>query len=154
MKRNLQWLIIYCAVIVIILLAMCSCKGKETIVREVHTEFVHKTDTLTRVDSILNEKTIVIRELDSAQAAEYGVELSERDRAILVLQKQLQQEKSKEREVVHDTINHTDSVPKIVEVERKLTWVEEKKMQLGELAMFAIVGLFAFILIKNVIFKK
>ena len=74
--------------------------------------------------------------------------------SILVLQKQLQQEKSKEREVIHDTINHTDSVPKIVEVERKLTWVEEKKMQLGELAMFAIVGLFAFILIKNVIFKK
>lgn len=154
MEKNYRILLFYCAALVIILLAMCSCKGKETIIREVHTEFVHKTDTLTRVDSVLNEKTIVIRELDSAQAAKYGVELSERDRAILVLQKQLQQEKSKEREVVHDTINHTDSVPKIVEVERELTWVEEKKMQLGELAMFAIVGLFAFILIKNVIFKK
>jgi len=154
MKRNVLGLFLYCAVVAVFLLAMCGCKGEETVVREVHTEFIHKTDTLTRVDTIQNDKTTVIREVDSTEAAEYGVKLKERDKAILILQKELQKQLSKEREVIHDTINHTDSIPKIVEVERELTWVEKKKMQLGELAMFAIVGLFAIILIKNVIFKK
>lgn len=154
MKRNVLGLFLYCAVVAVFLIAMCGCKGKETVVREVHTEFIHQTDTLTRVDTIQNDKTTVIREVDSTEAAEYGVKLKERDKAILILQKELQKQLSKEREVIHDTINHTDSIPKIVEVERELTWVEKKKMQLGDLAIFAIVGLFAIILIKNVIFKK
>lgn len=154
MKRNFITLIVYCAALVIMLLAMCGCKGKETVIREVHTEYIHQTDTLERVDSVLVDNSTIIREVDSTEAAEYGVRLKEKNKAILILQKQLQQEKSKEREVVHDTINHTDSVPKIVTVERELTWIEKKEIQLGKLAMFVIVGLFAFILVKNVVFKK
>lgn len=154
MKRNFITLIVYCAALVIILLAMCSCKGEERVIREVHTEYIHQTDTLSRVDSVLVDNSTVIREVDSTEAAEYGVRLKEKDKAILILQKQLQQEKSKEREVVHDTINHTDSVPKIVTVERELSLIEKSKMKLGDLTIFCMVGLLAFIIVKNVVFKK
>jgi hypothetical protein len=81
--------------------------------------------------------------------AQYGIRLKDNERMLLFLQKQLEQEKSQSKEVVHDTTIVRDTIPQIVPVEKELTWWQAKKIEFGELAMLIMAGLLCFVVIKH-----
>lgn len=98
------------------LLLVCSCsknivQPKEPeIPTNTHIEYVHTTDTVLKVDSIIDRQTLVIREVDSLTMARYGIELKNMQKAWLVESDKLYREIEKLRQskndtvVVHDTI--------------------------------------------------
>lgn len=102
------------------ILLTASCKQVEYIpVEKVCTKEIVRNDTVHERDSVVIEKNTVIREADDKTLENLGIKLNENEKAILILQELLQQQKSgKERIVYRDSIIH-DSVPKIVYVEKK-----------------------------------
>lgn len=137
-------------------LAVCllsSCKPGIEVVREVHYENDFHTDSVLHTDSVIKEKKTIIREADSAMLDELGIKLKQGERAILVLQRELERMRSDKKEVIHDSIVKQDSIPQIVEVEKELSWFDKKKMQLGELAMYIMVGLSCIVVVRYIIKK-
>ena len=104
----------------------CSCKQIEYVtVPEVHTEHIYHTDSIHQVDSVIDRQTTVIREVDSATMAQYGIQLQSAQRAWLIQNDRLQREIERLREMKNDSVYIHDSiaVPYPVEkiVEKKYT---------------------------------
>jgi len=121
-------------------------------VEKTHTEYVHSNDTVEIKDTVRTKSNTIIREArpeDSLLLAQYGIRLKDNERMLLFLQKQLEQEKSQSKEVVHDTTIVRDTIPQIVPVEKELTWWQEKKIEFGELAVLIMAGLLCFVLIRQ-----
>jgi hypothetical protein len=105
-------------------------------VETIRTEYKTKTDTFIQKDTVEREKTITIMEADSALLAKYGILLRENrntQAAYLVIQKELEREKSSKQEVHRDTIIKTDSVQVPYPVERKLTKWESFCIDYGKI---------------------
>jgi hypothetical protein len=129
-------------VMLIVGLALCALFGSCTTtkyvpVTEQHTEHHWHTDSVKERDSIHTENTTIIREVDSAAMAKYGIQMQANQRAWLVLQREMEQ---RMRELEHMTATHDtihDSIPapypveKIVEVDKPLTWWQKTLMWLG-----------------------
>ena len=118
-------------------LALVSCTPAK-VVREVRTETIHRTDTIHQVDSFFSHQTTVVRELDSAAMAMYGIRLGKMEKAWLVDNQTLQKEIDRLRHLKSDTVVRVDSVPvpypviKEVKVEKSLTWLQKMKMRVAE----------------------
>lgn len=152
--KTIRMIIVSAISIIVILTLMCSCKSGVEVVREVHYEHHHHTDSVLRSDSVISERQTIVKEADSATLSQLGIKLKEGERAIMVLMKELEKVKNQEREVVHDTTYVNDSIPKIVEVERELTWVEKKKMQIGEIVTYLTALLLCVLVVKRLIKKQ
>ena len=142
----------YIIVIVFLSLLLGGCSPRVITVPEIHTEYVYKTDSFVRRDTVHKEKETIVRELtkeDSAMLAKYGIRLKENERMILFLQKELEREKNLQSEAIHDTIIKTDSIPYKVEVEKPLTWWQRQKMEFGGIVMLILSGLLIFTIIKH-----
>ena len=125
----------------IIILAILSflfsgCKSIQYVpVEKVRTEYINRTDTVNKIDTLISEKETIIREADSNLVAKLGLQLKVNERAILVLQRELERQISKESEHKTDTVIKTDSVQVPYPVERKLTKWEQTKMDAGGIAI-------------------
>lgn len=104
-----------------LLLSLVSCSPKVVTVPEYHYESHHSSDTVFQRDSVTKEQKTVIREADSTMLAELGIRLRDGERAILVVQKELQRVLSQQKEAVHDTVCLTDSIRVPYPVEKKLS---------------------------------
>ena len=108
-----------------ILLWLCSCTTTQYVpVETVRTEYKNKTDTFIQKDTVEREKTVTIMEADSDLLAKYGILLRENRNtraAYLILQKEIEREKSSKQEVHTDTVIKTDSIQVPYPVERKLS---------------------------------
>lgn len=130
--------------------ALAGCKGGESVltVPEIHEYWHHTSDTIRQTDSIIDKQTTIIRELDSAAMAEYGIRLQGLQRAWLVDNSRLQRELSELRQTKTDTVIERDSVPVpypvIQEVKKPLTMIEKGLMGTG---IGAIVGLLFYCII-------
>lgn len=123
-------------VIVACLVTFCGCRQVEYIpVETVKTEYRHTTDTIHHTDSIIDRQTTVIREVDSAQMAQYGIRLKAAERAWLIQNDRLQREIERLKEAHTDTIIKTDSIQVPIPVERKLTRWERVCLDYGKLMM-------------------
>ncbi len=104
--------------IILVVLGFCSCTTTQYVpVTEQHTEHHWHTDSVKERDSIHTENTTIIREVDSAAMAKYGIQMRNNQRAWLVLQREMEQ---RLRELEHMTANHDtirDSIPVPVPVE-------------------------------------
>ena len=109
-------------------------------VTETHTEHHWHTDSVKERDSTHTERETIIREVDSAAMAKYGVQMQANQRAWLVLQREME---NRLRELEHmsahkDTVR--DSIPKpypVTEyVERKRTTFEWLLIIVGIAAIF------------------
>lgn len=134
-------------------LLLCALLGSCTTtkyvpVTETHTEHHWHTDSVKERDSTHTERNTIIRELDSAAMARYGIQMESNQRAWLVLQREMEQ---RLRELEHmtatrDTIR--DSIPYPVEVIKEvpaeLSWWQRMKMKVGGAAM--ILCLLAFLI--------
>ena len=131
--------------IFLILLLLTGCKSKEFVpVVETHTEHHWHTDSVRQVDSIFQESTTLIREVDSATMAQYGIQLKNMERAWLIQNDKLQRELSKLQSVKTDTFIKIDSVPKIItkEVEKKISLKDRIQTFFGDVIIgLVIVGI-------------
>ena len=138
------------AVVVIAILLMCSCTTTTLVpIETVHTEHHHHTDSVIKSDSVITGKETLIRELDSAAMAEYGIRLKNAERAFLIQTKEFERQIQKLMEQRSDTVVKVDSVQIPVPVERKHNrWericIDYGKMMIGGTIIAVII---AFILL-------
>ena len=109
-------------------------------VTETHTEHHWHTDSVKERDSTHTERETIIREVDSAAMAKYGVQMQANQRAWLVLQREIE---NRLRELEHISANKDtvrDTIPKpypVTEyVDRKRTTFEWMLIIIGIAAIF------------------
>jgi len=134
-------------VMLIVGLALCALFGSCTTtkyvpVTEQHTEHHWHTDSVKERDSVHTENTTIIREVDSAAMAKYGIQMQNNQRAWLVLQREMEQ---RLRELEHMTATHDtirDSIPAPFPVEVKvpaeLTWWQQFRIHLANILLYLI----------------
>jgi len=137
------WALLLTAVVVI--LTGCSPRvvqpAQPVIPADSHTGYENKTDTVIRVDSIIDRQTLVIREVDSLTMARYGIQLKDMEKAWLVESDKLYREIERLREARSDTVTAHDTihVPYPVEVTKEvsaeLTGWQRLKMKMGVLLL-------------------
>ena len=123
-------------------LLFSSCTTTKYVpIQQQHTEHHWHTDSVKERDSTHTENTTIIRELDSAAMAKYGIQMQANQRAWLVLQREME---NRLRELEHmtatrDTIH--DSIPAPYPVEVKVpaepTWWQQTRMHLGDVLLVA-----------------
>jgi hypothetical protein len=121
----------------IVAVALAGCKPGESVVTvpEIHEHWHHTSDTIRQTDSIIDHQTTIIRELDSAAMARYGIRLQGMQKAWLVESNRLQRELSELRQSKTDTVIERDSVPVpypvVKEVKKPLNFFEKALMGTG-----------------------
>jgi hypothetical protein len=125
-------------------------------VTETHTEHHWHTDTVKERDSTHTERETVIREVDSAAMARYGIQMQANQRAWLVLQREME---NRLRELEHMTANKDtvrDSIPvpyPVTEyVERKRSTLEWGLLIIGVAALIGGI-VWAIFKIKHLLFS-
>ena len=109
-------------------------------VTQQHTEHHWHTDSVKERDSTHTERETIIREVDSAAMAKYGIQMQANQRAWLVLQREMEQRlrelehMSANKDTVHDTIPKPYPVTEYVE--RKRTTFEWMLIIIGIAAIF------------------
>ena len=127
-------------VMLIVGLVLCALFGSCTTTKYVpvtqqHTEHHWHTDSVKERDSVHTESTTVIRELDSAAMAQYGIQLKAAERAWLVQNREMEmrlrelERMTASRDTIHDSIPYPVEVPK--EVPAKLTWWQQTRIHIG-----------------------
>ena len=133
--KGYRFLLMYffIAVSFIVVLLLSSCATKVITVPEVHTEYVVKTDSFVKKDSIYINDSVFIREKgDTVWVEKFKTIFKDRIRMV----------------VERDTFMRCDTISQVIEVEKPLTWWQEKKIEFGELAMVVMVGLLVFVVLK------
>ena len=132
---------------IIVALLLCalfgSCTTTEYVaVPQQHTEHHWHTDSVKERDSVHTENTTIIREVDSAAMAKYGIQMQNNQRAWLVLQREMEQ---RLRELEHmtasrDTVRDSVPVPYPVEVIKEvpadLTWWQQTRLHLANILLY------------------
>jgi len=121
-------------IVALLLSFLCgSCSPKVITVPEVHTEYVYKTDSFVQRDSVYINDSVFIREKgDTVWVEKFKTIYRDRFRDIVSV----------------DTVLKCDTIPQIVEVEKSLTWWQEKKIEFGEIAMVGMALLLVFALLR------
>lgn len=124
-----------------IICSLSSCKQIEYVsVPELHTEHHWHTDTVRERDSTHTERNTIIRELDSAAMARYGIQMQANQRAWLVLQREMEERLRdlEHKSAVRDTVRDSVPVPYPVEVIKTKTnysgWIAFSILLLAALA--------------------
>lgn len=132
-------------VVLIVGLLLCALLGSCTTTKYVampqqHTEHHWHTDSVRERDSTHTERETVIREVDSAAMARYGIQMERNQRAWIVLQREM---KNRLRELEHtasqrDTVRDSIPVPYPVEkrVPAQLTWWQQARLHLANILLW------------------
>jgi hypothetical protein len=124
-----------------ICLAFCSCGTQKELVPvvEQRTEHHWHTDSVKERDSVHTEHTTVVRELDSAAMAQYGIQLRQTERAWLVQSREmeLRLRELERMTATRDTVRDSIPVPVPVEVVREVpaplsAW-QQFRMRMGNI---------------------
>lgn len=134
------WYLLAVFITILIGLLLASCTTTEYVpVTETRTEHHWHTDSVRQRDSTHTERETVIRELDSAAMARYGIQMESNQRAWLVLQHEME---NRLRELEHmtaqrDTVRDSIPVPYPVvkQVPRERSTVEWVLLIIGFLAI-------------------
>ena len=135
--------IIAMAIGVLICSLFSSCTTTKYVpVTEQHTEHHWHTDSVKERDSVHTENTTIIRELDSAAMAKYGIQMQANQRAWLVLQREMEnrlrelEHMTAQRDTVHDSI--PAPFPVEVKVPAELTWWQQTRIHLANILLYLI----------------
>lgn len=130
--------------VAVLALMMCSCKNVEYVpVVENHTEHHWHTDSVKERDSTHTERETIIREVDSAAMAKYGIQMERNQRAWLVLQREMEarlrelEQISATKDTVRDSIPVPVPYEVIKEVPAKLSKTQKGLMTLGIMTLMA-----------------
>lgn len=123
-------------IVVFVVALFCGCKTVEYVPIETsHNEYHNHTDSVIKSDTLIREKNTIIRELDSAAAAQYDIRLKNAERAFLIQTKEFEKQIQKLLEQKSDTVTKSDTIQVPVPVERKLSQWEQVKMDYGAVAI-------------------
>lgn len=131
-------------VFIICLLTGCTATPKIVTVPEIHEHYHHTADTIRQTDSIIDRQTTLIREVDSATMARYGIQLKALQRAWLIetdrLQRQLSalQHTTTDTTVIHDTIPRPYPVEVVREAEKPLTAWQQFRLSMGNVVLITL----------------
>lgn len=145
------------AIMFAMMLLLSSCSSTKYVpVETVRTEYINRTDTVRKTDSVFTEKETIIKEADSALIAKLGLQLKNNEKAILILKRELERQVNKESEHRIDTIIKTDSVQIPYPVEKKLSKWEQTKMNAGGISIVSCIIFIAMIIVMFIIkcFKR
>ena len=129
----------------IIGIVLCALMGSCTTTRyvpvtETHTEHHWHTDSVKERDSTHTERETIIREVDSAAMARYGIQMENNQRAWLVLQREME---NRLRELEHMTTQRGtihDSIPVPYPVEKpvpaQLSWWQQTRLHLANILLY------------------
>ena len=139
--KGCLWYVLGIAVGLLLCALLGSCGTTKYVpVTEVRTEHHWHTDTVKERDSTHTERETVIRELDSAAMAKYGIQMQANQRAWLVLQREME---NRLRELEHmsanrDTVRDSIPVPYPVEklVEKELTWWQKLRISMANIMLW------------------
>ena len=142
-------IVIGCLLGSIIVCCLTSCTTtKYVTVPETHTEIYYRTDTLRQTDSIIDKQVTVVREVDSATMAQYGIRLESMQRAWLIESDRWQKEIERLSQTRTDTVCIIDSVPvpypKPEYIEKKLTPWQKFRIWIGDFVVIAAILLIIF----------
>ena len=129
-------------VMIMVGLALCALLSgctttKYVPVTQQHTEHHWHTDSVKERDSVHTESTTVIRELDSAAMAQYGIQLKAAERAWLVQNREMEmrlrelERMTATHDTIHDSIPAPYPVEVIKEVPTELTWWQQTRIHIG-----------------------
>ena len=127
-------IMIVVALLLCLLFSGCTTT-KYVPVTQQHTEHHWHTDSVKERDSVHTESTTVIRELDSAAMAQYGIQLKAAERAWLVQNREMEmrlrelERMTASRDTIHDSIPYPVEV--IKEVPAELTWWQQTRIRIG-----------------------
>lgn len=113
------------------LLILQGCRTKYVSVPEYHKEYINRTDSFFHTDTIKEKEWMTIREVDSAQLAELGIQLRNIKNAYLIERNKNKERNNTTLKAKADTIIKTDSIRVPYPVERKLNKWESLKMEVG-----------------------
>jgi hypothetical protein len=132
MYRNLSLLAIISLV--------CACSPKVMTVPEVHNFYHHDTDSVFINDSVIDRQTTIIREVDSATMAQFGIQMERQQKAWLVQNEKLMKEISMLKQSKNDTVHIRDSIPVPYPVEKKVTAKERLGYLTNDLIVILCLG--------------
>lgn len=142
-----------------VLLCACLLVGCTTTkyvpMPEVHTEHHWHTDTLREVDSVMTERETIVRELDSAAMARYGIQLQAAQRAWLVQTRELEsrlremERQTATRDTIHDSIPKPYPMEVVKEVPAPLTWWQKTRLHLADILLWAVGIILVFTILKH-----
>ena len=141
------WYILVVFVLMCLMALLVSCRTQYVPVETVRTEYINRTDTVHKTDTVTNERETVIREVnkgDSSLLAKYGIQIKDNERMLLFLQRELEKERSKEREVQHDTTIVRDTIQVPYPVDKPQSAVDKFGDKLMLLLMLALLLGFVF----------
>lgn len=137
-----------------LVLLFSGCQSVKYVpVETVRIEKESKTDTIIQKDTVRSEKETIIREArpeDSLMMAKLGIRLRENERLLILLQKEMSEQKSNAYESHRDTVLKTDSVAVPYPVEKELSWWQRQKIAFGEWVF----GVMAVLLLVVIIRKR
>ena len=105
-------------IVIIILSAISGCSPKVVTIPETHYEYITKHDSVILRDTISKQEKVIIRELDSVQMAQYGIELEDAKKAWLIQVERQMQQIQQMQQIRTDTIIRHDSISVPVYIEK------------------------------------
>lgn len=122
------------AVLLLLSFSGCTSPTKVVTVPEVHELHHWHSDTIRQTDSVVNNQTTVIREVDSVTMAQYGIRLDKAQRAWLIQNDRLQREIERLQSISNTSDTVRDSIPVPYPVE-KLVPRERSKVEWALIAV-------------------
>ena len=147
------FMIVLAAMAIAAMLMLTGCTTTKYVpMPEIHENHHWHTDTVKQTDSIINNQTTVIREVDSATMAQYGIRLEKAQRAWLIQNDRLQREIERLQAISTDRDTVRDSIPQPYPVTE---YVERKRSRLDWfLTITGIIALMAVIVFVAVKVRK
>ena len=147
--------IILAIIITCVLMAiLSSCTTTRYVpVTETRTEHHWHTDSVRERDSTHTERETIIREVDSAAMAKYGIQMQTNQRAWLVLQREMEnrllelEHMTAQRDTVRDSIPVPYPVVKMVE--KPLSWWERLRLNIFNVLLGVIALVIIFFVIRR-----
>lgn len=112
------WRAAIVVIVIIILSAISGCSPKVVTIPETHYEYITKHDSVILRDTISKQEKVIIRELDSLQMAQYGIELEDAKKAWLIQVERQMKQIQQMQQTRTDTIIRHDSISVPVYIEK------------------------------------
>lgn len=112
------WRAVIVLIVFVILSAICGCSPKVVTIPETHYEYITKHDSVILRDTVSKQEKVIIRELDSVQMAQYGIELEDAKKAWLIQVERQMQQIQQMQQIRTDTIIRHDSISVPVYIEK------------------------------------
>lgn len=140
----------------LLLAALCllACRTKYVPVTEYHEKVVHQHDTTIQRDTLIDHQTTIIREVDSAMLAQYGIRLANAERAYLIESNRMMREVQQLLQKKSDTLIVHDSVPVIIPVEKPPNLLQKTESGIANIVFWVILAGIAFFAVRKVMNAK